>query len=134
MGVNGYRMAHEPQHPDLLDALDENGIMVFAEIRRFESNEENFKAVEMTVKRDRNRPSIIMWSTGNEEIFYHPLPQGNKIHKAISAEIKKYDPYRPTTSCAARPEQCMDFYKDCDVISCNYRLNSLDEIHRKYPD
>ena len=67
MGANGYRTTHYPQSNTLMDALDENGFLVMSESRWFESSEEGLKQLETLVKRDRNRPSVIFWSIGNEE-------------------------------------------------------------------
>lgn len=132
MGANGYRTAHYPHDPATLQALDEAGFLVFSEVRHFESSEESFEQIKMAVRRDRNHPCIILWSTGNEEMHYHPTPQGKSIQKAMLAEFKKHDPYRPVTTAVAYIEQVM-VLDDVDVIAANYRLKELDRVHRQYP-
>lgn len=133
MHVNAYRTSHYPHNEATMDALDKAGILVMDEVRRFESNEDNLKAVETLIKRDRNHPSVFIWSTGNEELVYHTLPQGANIHRAMSHTIKQLDPTRPTTSALGYPIKCTIF-KEFDVISANYSLKDLETIHNRYPD
>jgi beta-galactosidase len=67
MGCNGYRTSHY-QHPaDEMDLFDENGFVVMDETRWFETSEYALEMLDVLVKRDRNRPSVMFWSTGNAE-------------------------------------------------------------------
>lgn len=133
MGANGYRTAHYPHPEEIMDALDKYGFLVMAEVRHFDSNEESMRQTELAVKRDRNRPSVILWSTGNEELRYHNLEQGINIQRAMAAHVKKLDPSRPVTTAVGRPENStvMPFV---DVIGINYSLEQLDKFHEKFPD
>ncbi len=67
MGCNSLRTSHNPPTPELLDACDELGMLVFDETRMMSSNPEGLSQFGNLVRRDRNRPSVFMWSMGNEE-------------------------------------------------------------------
>jgi len=66
MGVNGWRMSHNPPNPELLDLTDELGLIVMDENRHFDKTQESLEDARRLVLRDRNHPSIIMWSVCNE--------------------------------------------------------------------
>ena len=65
MGANAYRTAHYPHSEATMDALDELGLLAMDETRWFTSSEYGKKQLEMLIKRDRNRPSVILWPIGN---------------------------------------------------------------------
>lgn len=132
MGANGYRTSHYPHAPETMDALDRGGFLVLAEVRHFDSNEESMRQIELSVKRDRNRPSVILWSTGNEELRYHTYEQGIRIQRAMAAEVRKYDRYRPVTTAVGNPENEV-VLPYTDVIGINYSLHLFAEFHEKYP-
>jgi beta-galactosidase len=67
MGCNALRTSHNPPTPELLNAADELGMLVFDETRMMASNPEGLSQLENLVRRDRNHPSVFMWSLGNEE-------------------------------------------------------------------
>ena len=67
MGCNAYRTSHNPPTPELLDACDQLGMLVFDETRMMSSNPEGLSQFSDLVRRDRNHPSVFMWSMGNEE-------------------------------------------------------------------
>ncbi len=67
MGCNAYRTSHNPPTPELLDACDEFGMLVMDETRMLSSNPEGLAQFENLVRRDRNHPSVFLWSMGNEE-------------------------------------------------------------------
>ena len=133
MGVNGYRTAHYPHPPEMMEALDKAGILVLAEVRHFDSNEESMKQIECSIKRDRSRPSVIFWSTGNEEIRYHKLDQGIRIQRAMAAQVKKFDPYRPVTTAIGLPQDNV-VMPYVDIIGINYSLHLTEGFHRAFPD
>ena len=133
MGANAYRTSHYMQTAAYLDACDELGILVMDETRWFESTEESFRQLDALVKRDRNRPSVIFWSTANEENG-HVTESGRRIHRAMAARIRALDDTRLiTTAVSVSPERCT-VYDDCDVIGVNYNLGLYDGIHEAYPD
>ena len=133
MGANGYRTSHYQQTEAYMEALDEMGFLVMDEARWFESSKEAFEQLESLIKRDRNRPSVIMWSTSNEEPN-HVRANGKKLHKAISAHIRKFDYTRPITVAQDRTPENSTVFQLCDFIGINYNLNTYDEIHKMSPD
>ncbi len=133
MGANGFRTSHYENSVSVMDALDENGFLVMNEARRFESTEEGLEQMRNLVKRDRNRPSVIFWSTGNEE----PLqshPWGDKIHRRLAAEIRKHTNGGFIMSAQDRDVLNSTVYENCDIIAVNYNLGNYDALHEKYPD
>lgn len=133
MGCNGYRTSHY-QHPaDEMDLFDETGFIVMDETRWFETSEYALEMLDELVKRDRNRPSVMFWSTGNEEPT-HITEIGRRIHRAMAERIRKLDTTRFITTCEdAKPLESTVF-PYCDVIAINYNLWNYDELHKMYPD
>lgn len=66
-GCNAYRASHNPMTPEMLDACDREGILVIAENRLMGVNPYQLGVLGRMIERDRNHPSIILWSVGNEE-------------------------------------------------------------------
>ena len=132
MGANGYRTSHYEQTVDILDALDEKGFIVIDETRWFETTEESFSYLKDLVLRDRNRPSVFFWSTGNEERT-HITDIGKKVHREMAEFIKKLDNTRLITTCEDKIPTESKVFSDCDVIAMNYNLESYDAVHAAYP-
>ena len=132
MGANAYRTSHYPHAECVMEALDENGFIVMDETRRFESTEESKKQLETLIKRDRNRPSVIFWSIGNEEQYFG-TGQGRKICKNLISFIKSLDDSRLITIACDKVdrEKVLDLV---DVIGINYCYDLIDAVHAKYPD
>ncbi|MEE0969087.1 MAG: glycoside hydrolase family 2 TIM barrel-domain containing protein [Clostridia bacterium] len=133
MGANGYRTSHYPHSEAMMDALDELGILVMDETRWYESTPEAKAQLEMLVKRDRNRPSVIMWSIGNEEP-YHIKDQGRRIAENLSAFIRKLDDTRLVTTAVSNSPEKATVYGPLDIIGVNYNLQAYDNLHKTYPD
>ena len=133
MGANGYRTSHYQQTECYMDAFDEQGLLVMDEARWFESTKEAMEQLESLIKRDRNRPSVIMWSTSNEEPF-HITDIGKRLHKAIAAQIKKFDYTRPITAAEDRTPDKSTIYDECDIVGINYNLNIYDTVHKMRPN
>lgn len=133
MGANGYRTSHYQQTESYMDAFDEMGFLVMDEARWFESTRESFEQMDALIKRDRNRPSVIMWSTGNEEPFFIE-EQGGRINKAIAAHIRKLDNTRLITAAESHDPVKSTIFGECDVIGINYNLNLYEQVHNQYPD
>lgn len=133
MGANGYRTTHYPQASALMDAFDENGFIVMNEARWFESSEESKKQLEMLVKRDRNRPSVVFWSIGNEEPF-HVNEKGRKIAQSLYSLIRKLDDTRYIMTAISVSPVDATVCDVLDVIGINYNWNAYDILHEKYPN
>jgi beta-galactosidase len=97
MGSNSWRTAHNPVATELLDACDRQGMMVMAEVRMMASTPEGLSQLERMIRKDRNHPSIILWSLANEEYFYQGAPSGARIISSMKRLTKKLDPSRPVT-------------------------------------
>ena len=133
MGANGYRTSHYEQTADILDALDEKGFIVIDETRWFETTSESFEYLKDLVMRDRNRPSVFFWSTGNEERT-HITDVGKKVHREMAEYIRKLDNTRLITTCEDKIPTESKVFGDCDVIAINYNLENYDAVHKAYPD
>lgn len=133
MGANGFRTAHYQHCDATMDALDEMGFIVMDEARWFETNDEAIEQLTTLVKRDRNRPSVVFWSTSNEKKV-HISDVGRRVHKALYQVIRKLDSTRFITAAEDSDPVNSCIYDDCDVIGVNYCLPFYDEVHKKWPD
>ena len=132
MGANGYRTTHYPQAAALMDALDENGFIVMNEVRWFESTEESLAQLEMLMKRDRNRPSVVFWSMGNEEP-HHATDEGRRIAQSMIAYAKKLDSSRFITTAVVHSPRRAKMLDDFEVIGVNYNWHVYEAIHERFP-
>jgi beta-galactosidase len=98
MGSNGWRTAHNPVAPALLDACDRQGMMVMAETRMMASTPEGLGQLAAMIRQARNHPSIVIWSLANEEYFYQGTPTGARIVSTMKRLVKNLDPTRPVTA------------------------------------
>lgn len=133
MGANGFRCSHYAHSAASMDTFDELGFLVMNETRWFESTEESMEQLDMLVRRDRNRPSVIIWSTSNEEP-YHITDVGGRIHKAMATCIRKLDDTRLITAAQSHAPDQSFIYDDCDIIGVNYNLDLYDGIHTSTPN
>lgn len=133
MGANAFRTSHYQNSAATMDALDELGFIVMDEVRWFESNDEALDQLRALVKRDRNRPSVVFWSTGNEEP-HHIIDEGRRIHKTMAAAIRKLDNTRFVMTAQSHSPEKSTVFDDCDVIGINYGLEQYEEVHKLYPD
>ncbi|WP_426485527.1 beta-galactosidase GalA [Flavobacterium sp. 2] len=97
MGSNAYRCSHHPPTPELLDACDKLGMLVIDETRLMGINDYHLNDLERMMKRDRNHPSIICWSVGNEEWNIEGNIVGERITNVMQDFAKSIDPTRPVT-------------------------------------
>ena len=116
-GCNAYRASHNPMTPALLDICDHEGILVIDENRLMGINDEHLRLLERMIKRDRNHPSIILWSDGNEEWGLENTIQGTRLAEAMRAYTKLFDPTRPSTVANAGGTELI---KGLDVVGFNY--------------
>ena len=133
MGVNAYRCAHNPPSVSFLNLCDRLGIMVMDENRNFNSSPEYIRQLQWMVKRDRNHPSIILWSVFNEEPM-QGTEQGYEMVRRMNHEVKKLDVTRPVT--AAMNGGFFDkvnVSQIVDVVGFNYQVGSYDRFHKENP-
>ena len=133
MGANGYRTSHYQQGSAYMDAFDELGFLVMAEARWFESTKEAFEQLDSLIKRDRNRPSVVFWSTSNEEP-YHVSDVGQRLHRSIAAHIRQLDDTRYILAAQDKTPEESTIYPYSDIIGINYNLSSYDAVHAMYPE
>ena len=117
IGCNAYRASHNPMTPVLLDICDREGMLVIDENRLMGINEEHLRLLERMIKRDRNHPSIILWSNGNEEWGLENTVQGTRVAEAMREYTRLLDPSRPSTVANAGGTELI---KGLDVVGFNY--------------
>ena len=131
MGCNAYRASHNPMTPALLDICDREGILVIDENRLMGINEEHLRLLERMIKRDRNHPSIILWSDGNEEWGLENTIQGTRLAEAMREYTRLFDPTRPSTVANAGGTELI---KGLDVVGFNYIVqNDVDNRKKAHP-
>ena len=149
MGVNSIRCSHNPPPSAWMDLCDEMGIMVDNEAfdmwerPKTEFDYGNYfkewceKDTTNWVRKDRNHPSLIMWSLGNE-IYDTHLGSGLEITKRLYEIVVKNDPNRnaPITigSNYMMSEGAQECAKIIDTVGYNYLERLYDEHHKKYPE
>ncbi len=132
MGSNVYRASHNPPTPELLDACDRLGMLVIDETRLMGSNPIHLDAVERLIRRDRNHPSVIMWSLGNEEWAIEGNILGERITTTMQAFAKRIDPTRMMT--VAISGGWGGISKVVEAMGVNYiRHGDTDKQHKEYP-
>ena len=133
MGTNAIRMAHNPPAPELLDLTDRLGFLVINEL--FDVWERRKTPLDFHlvfqdwhepdtrawVRRDRNHPSVIAWSTGNEVGEQYTEAEGAAVAARLRDIVKEEDPTRPTTASMNYAKPQMAFPSAMDVISLNYQ-------------
>ncbi len=134
MGCNGIRTSHNPPTPELLDACDELGMLVLDETRMLSSNPEGLAQFENVVRRDRNHPSVFIWSMGNEESV-SVSETGLKILTTMKATALKHDSSRPISIA---PPPAGDYMGRgglavCDVMGYNYADPQAEAWHKNNP-
>ena len=150
-GFNAIRSSHNPPSQAFLDACDELGMLVIDEsfdawqkAKRPNDYHQYYKAwwqkdTQAMLLRDRNHPSIIMWSIGNE-IPERAEPSGVKTAKAAAKFIKSIDPTRPVTQAVCKCgrkltwEQNAPAFLSLDIGGYNYQWKQYAPDHEKFPD
>jgi beta-galactosidase len=149
LGVNAIRTAHNPPAPEFLDLADRMGFLVMDEMFDCWTVGKNtydyhvyfkdwsIRDLTDTVMRDRNHPSIILWSAGNE---IHDTPNPAVAIPILTGLVKNFhlnDPTRPVTQALFRPNASHD-YEDgladlLDVVGQNYREQEILAAHAQKP-
>jgi beta-galactosidase len=147
-GFNAVRTSHNPPSEAFLDACDRLGLLVIDEAFdgwRTAKNKYDYsihfdtwweRDIEAMVLRDRNHPSIIMWSTGNE-IIERKEPQAVETAKMLAGAIKKIDSTRPVTSAMTTWDNDWEIFDPLmaahDVCGYNYQLHRAAADHQRAP-
>lgn len=133
MGVNAIRTAHDPPAPAFLEACDRLGMMVMAENRLTGSNTYHFDLLERFMKRDRNHPSIVLWSLGNEEWAIEGNVKGIRITETMQDFANTIDSTRAFT-LASSGGWDQGIGTVSEVIGYNYIVHGdIDAHHEKFP-
>ena len=148
MGANAVRCSHNPPPRAWMDLCDEMGLMVDSEaFDMWEKPKTQFdygnyfnewceRDVASWVRHDRNHPSLIMWSIGNE-IYDTHMGNGLEITKRLYAAVVKNDPERNAPVTIASNYMMTDGAQNCaqniDVVGYNYLERLYNEHHKKYP-
>ena len=149
IGVNGIRCAHNPPAPEFLDLCDRMGFVVMDEM--FDQwtvaknpydyhlffREWSHIDTRDTVRRDRNHPSVIIYSAGNE---IHDTPKADLAKQILTGLVETFhaaDPTRPVTQALFRPNVSHDYDNGLadllDVVGQNYRENEILGAHQQKP-
>lgn len=156
-GYNAIRFSHNPPSPAILDACDKLGMLVIDEAfdawgdpKRPQDyhlyfNEWWQKDIESMVLRDRNHPSIIMWSIGNE-IYESIDTDGYQKGKMLAEAVRALDPTRAVTMAIPKFIMAMSgrkgkkwddtapSFNNVDVSGYNYATSKYEKDHSLYPD
>jgi beta-galactosidase len=131
MGSNAYRTSHNPPAPELLDACDRLGMVVIDETRMMSSDDEGLSQLARMLRRDRNHPSVILWSLGNEE-----PQQGTARGARVVASMKRLaNRLDPTRRCTAAMDKAWGegITPVLDVVGFNYRTPKMADFHQSFP-
>lgn len=148
MGANAIRTSHNPPAPELLDLCDKMGFLVmdeaFDEWRMGKVkngyhtlfNEWAKNDLEAMIHRDRNHPSVILWSIGNEVKEQKDSVNGAKTAKFLVDIAHQEDPTRLTTSAFNSISSAIKngLAEVVDVVGFNYWPENYAKIHLQHPD
>jgi len=145
MGVNAIRTSHNPPAPELLELADRMGFLVMDEAfdcwkRGKKKNDYHLlfddwheKDWRAQLRRDRNHPSVILWSTGNE-IGEQRTPEGQKVAQELVRIAHEEDGTRPATAgCNYTEAGYNGFQKTVDVFGYNYKPNEYGKFRQSNP-
>lgn len=147
MGCNAIRMSHNPPSPELLVYADSMGFVVINEIfdewmdgktpAGYASYFEEWyeRDVENWIRRDRNHPSVIAWSIGNEVREQYNKDNALKITQMLLEAARKHDNTRPFTLACNEIVNFNSFgvLELLDIVGYNYQEAFYKEDHEKYP-
>jgi beta-galactosidase len=133
MGCNALRTSHNPPTPELLDAADELGMLVFDETRMMSSSPEGLSQLENLVRRDRNHPSVFLWSLGNEE-GTAATDRGFRILSSMKELVHEHDDSRLCSMAPLGGNNMNRFgFAALDVQGYNYADPAADAFHKVSP-
>ncbi|MCV2370219.1 beta-galactosidase GalB [Roseateles oligotrophus] len=145
MGVNALRTSHNPPAPELLELTDRMGFVVINELfdtwtqaKKPQDYHQHFPAwseadARTWVRRDRNHPSVILWSTGNE-LHELGMKMGPAVSNRLANIVRSEDPTRLITVGAHDVESGFNgFQKTVGVFGYNYKPHEYARFHRANP-
>ena len=133
MGSNAIRTSHNPPSPEFLDACDRLGMLVLDENRLMGINEEHLSCLERYIRRDRNHPSIVIWSLGNEEWAIESNIKGARVGETMQNFAQRLDSSRAFTAAVSGGWD-NGTGMVTQVMGYNYILQGgIDEHHKKFP-
>jgi beta-galactosidase len=139
MGSNAIRTSHNAPTPELLDACDRLGMLVMDENREYGINPQQLDALKQLILRDRNHPSVILWSLGNEEWAIEGNEKGTRVTQTMQTFAQRLDPTRRFT-VGISGGWGYGSSVSIDVMGFNYythgdgRDTGNDRYHAKFPD
>ncbi|MEN8905469.1 MAG: glycoside hydrolase family 2 TIM barrel-domain containing protein, partial [Clostridiales bacterium] len=149
MGINSIRTAHNMPAVEFMELVDEMGFLIISEgfdmweLCKTEYDYGRFfkdwheKDVCSWIKRDRNHPSIIMWSIGNEIYDTHTSLKGVEITKTLMNLVRLYDPRENALITIGSNYMAWENAQKCadeiQVVGYNYAEHLYNEHHKKYP-
>jgi beta-galactosidase len=149
-GFNAVRCAHNPPAPAFLDACDRLGMLVIDEAFDCWRNGKSLadyhvsfddwwrRDLDAMLVRDRNHPSVIMWSIGNE-VVERASPEGVRVARMLAAHVRRVDPTRPVTAGVNRGhdgrawEDLDELFAVLDVCGYNYAEREYRRDHERLP-
>jgi beta-galactosidase len=147
MGVNGIRTSHNPPAPELLELCDKMGFIVMDEAfdmwKKGKSkydyslawDEWHEKDLEALILRDRNHPSVFIWSIGNEIPEQWGDSTGTSIATELAGIVKELDPTRPITVGMNEPTPHNTIYKsgELNLVGFNYHHQDFEKFPQTFP-
>jgi beta-galactosidase len=131
MGDNGLRTSHNPPTPELLEACDRLGMMVMDENRLLGSDAQNLDYLAGQIRRDRNHPSVIIWSLFNEE-SQQTTPTARRITATMQRLVHDLDPTRLCTAAGDVGNVFEGANSVLDVRGWNYHPDDVDAYHKEH--
>ncbi len=151
-GYNAVRTAHNPPSPAFLDACDRLGMLVMDEAfdvwnaEKIPYDYHRFFGkwwhddLDSMLLRDRNHPSVVIWSIGNE-LIERMRPEGAAIARMLADHVRAVDPTRPVTAGICDTWDAHTTWKDTDTLfealdlrGYNYRVDAYRDDHERFPD
>jgi beta-galactosidase len=145
MGCNAIRTSHNPPAPELLDLCDRLGLLVMAEAfdcwrvpkckQDYSGLYDDWHEADLRafVRRDRNHPSVVLWSIGNE-IPEQADTNRLSIARELAAIVKEEDPSRPVTSACNNSASGYNGFQDVvDVFGYNYMPGEYARFRATHP-
>jgi beta-galactosidase len=146
MGCNAIRTSHNPPAPELLDLADQMGMIIMDEAFDMWKKQKNpydyhtvwdemhKKDLQDLILRDRNHPSVMIWSIGNE-ILEQWDSTGISMGKELADYVRELDTTRPITSALNDPRPYNNIYrsKALDLVGYNYHQNTFPNFPKDFP-